>query len=184
MRILASLGLLSIVSIIACGSSGTSATPQDGGAGTSSTTAVSCDTAQDCNPEQCVCTDGETFPTATICLQGSCSVGGNDSFCGTMCKDHGGVTAIRPSPNVATSAECDAWCSKGSALACGTTKCNRFFFCGVPKHSCEAAARAALKCSVEKGTWACSKQSTSWSVSSSCPTFTELCTGSADAGTD
>ena len=94
---------------------------------------------------------------------------------------------VRPHPNVAASAECDAWCTKGASLTCGTTTCDRFFVCGVPRASCEAATRAsceaatraALKCNVEKGDWACSQHSTSWSVSSSCPTFTSLCTDAA-----
>lgn len=86
---------------------------------------------------------------------------------------------VRPHPNVAASAECDAWCTKGASLTCGTTTCDRFFVCGVPRASCEAATRAALKCNVEKGDWACSQHSTSWSVSSSCPTFTNLCTDAA-----
>ena len=93
------------------------------------------------------------------------------------------MSAVQPQPNVATSAECDAWCAKGAALGCGSTTCNRFFFCGVGKRSCEAATRAALRCAVEKGTWACSKQGTSWSVSSGCGTFSELCAAN-DAGTD
>jgi hypothetical protein len=182
MRLLASLGLLTLAAMTACGSSSVTSDPGDGGSTPAAPTA--CASAQECNPDQCVCTDGETFQTATVCLQGSCSTGGNDSFCASMCKSHGGVTAIRPNPNVATSAECDAWCNKGAALGCGSTKCNRFFFCSVGKHSCEAAARAALACAVDKGKWDCSKQSTSWSVSSSCGTFAELCTGTgADAGT-
>jgi hypothetical protein len=163
----------------ACGSSSNGSTSEDGG--TSAAASTTCSTAMECNPQQCVCTDGETVETASACLQGSCVVGDETSFCASSCKSHGGVSAVRPNPNVATSAECDAWCTKGAALSCGSSTCNRFFFCEVPKGSCEAAARAALQCAVDKGEWACSKTSSSWSVGSSCPTFSEECT-SADGG--
>ena len=177
MRTLASFCLLALLAIPACTSSNSGADGQDGGAG------ASCTGAQECNPDRCTCTDGEAFDTATICAGDRCSVGQSDSYCASVCTAHGGVTAVGPAPNVAASAECDAWCAKGAALGCGAAKCDRFFFCGVGKRSCEAAARAALACAVEKGTWACSKQSDAWSVSSSCGTFTELC-GASDAGKD
>ena len=151
--------------------------------GASPTSPVACTTAMECNPDQCVCNDGDTTETASVCFQGSCMQGNDDSFCATACQSHGGVKTIEAHPNVATSAECDAWCAKGASLACGSTTCDRFFFCGVNKGSCEAATRAALQCAVDKGQWACSQHSDSWSVGSSCPTFEELCTGAgADAG--
>ena len=172
-----SLGALAL-SLAACGTS-------DGGGGAATdaaaTSPVACTSATECNPEQCVCNDGDTTETASICLQGSCVQGNDASFCATACQSHGGVKTIEAHPNVATSAECDAWCAKGAALSCGASTCDRFFFCGVDKGSCEAAKRAALQCAVDKGKWACSMQSSSWSVTSSCPTFKELCTD-ADAG--
>ena len=176
------LGALGLAVLVACGSSSNASAPSGDG-GTSAASPPTCTTAMECNPQQCVCNDGDTTQAGTVCLQGSCVVGDETSFCATACKSHGGVSTIRPSPNVALSAECDAWCGKGSALACGSSTCDRFFFCGVPKGSCEAATRAALQCAVDKGDWACSQHGTSWSVSSSCSTFEELCTG-ADAGSD
>lgn len=185
-----SLSLLSVgvvtFALAACGTSNGGTSSPDGG-GTSASSPASCTTAMECNPNECVCGDGETVETGTVCFQGSCVAGNDASFCATSCSKHGGVTTVRAHPNVAASSECDAWCSKGAGLACGSTTCDRFFFCGVPKGSCEAAAQAALRCAVEKGNWACSKNSTSWSVGSSCPTFSELCTGTgtgADAGSD
>lgn len=179
MRTLPCLILLSSAALAAllaaCGSSSNGTASEDGG--TSAAASIACTTAMECNSQQCVCTDGETVETASACLQGSCLVGDETSFCASSCKSHGGVTTIRPNPNVATSAECDAWCTKGAALSCGSSTCSRFFFCAVPKGSCEAATRAALQCAVDKGEWACSKTSSSWSVGSSCPTFSELCTG-------
>jgi hypothetical protein len=181
---LACLGFFVLGSLwlVACGSS-TSGSTSSGDGGASAASPSSCVSAMECNPQQCVCNDGDTTQTATVCLQGSCVMGDDTSFCASACGSHGGVSTIRPSPNVAASAECDAWCGKGAALACGSSTCDRFFFCGVPKGSCEAAARAALQCAVDKGEWACSQHSSSWSVGSSCSTFKELCT-SADAGSD
>ncbi|MDB5220285.1 MAG: hypothetical protein JWO86_8212 [Myxococcaceae bacterium] len=180
MRTLPWLSLPLLTALAACGTSNGSATSSDGGTGGDPAPA-SCTTAIDCNPQECVCSDGDTTEGGTVCVQGSCGVSHDTSFCDSVCAKHGGVSTVRPHRNVATSAECDAWCTKGASLTCGATTCDRFFFCGVPKTSCEAATRAALQCAVDKGTWACSKQSTSWSVSASCPTFAELCTTS-DAG--
>ncbi len=174
------LAFVACVACVACGTSSGGALPGDTSA-TSATSPASCTTAMDCNPAACACTAGETVETATVCSQGTCGTGGNASFCAAVCDTHGGVTAVRPHPNVAASVECDAWCSKGAGLACGVTTCDRFFFCGVPKGSCEAATRAALQCAVDKGQWECSQHGSSWSVGSSCPTFAELCV-SADAG--
>jgi len=184
MRTLSWLGLFTSLTAVsfavaACGSDGGAPASTTGASPTSPPPAAACTTAMECNPDQCVCNDGDTVETATVCLQGSCLQGGNDMFCASSCQAHGGVKAIEPHPNVATSAECDAWCAKGASLSCGSTTCDRFFFCGVSKGSCEAAQRAALQCAIDKGTWACSEHSDSWSVSSSCPTFKELCT---DAG--
>ncbi|MEA2750604.1 MAG: hypothetical protein QOI41_4747 [Myxococcales bacterium] len=192
MRTLPSLGFLSFSfsllsvgvvawALAACSTSNNGTSSGDGGGAASSPT--SCTTAMECNPDECVCSDGETVETGSACFQGSCVAGDDTSFCATSCSKHGGVSTVRPHPNVAASTECDAWCTKGASLACGSTTCDRFFFCGVPKGSCEAAARAQLQCAVEKGDWACSKNSKSWSTSSSCPTFADLCTG-ADAGSD
>ena len=183
MRTLPWLGLFTSLSALgfglaACGTSdGTVVTTT----GASPTSPVACTTAMECNPDQCVCNDGETVETGSACLQGSCMQGGNEMFCASSCQTHGGVKTIEAHPNVATSAECDAWCAKGASLSCGATTCDRFFFCGVSKGSCEAAQRAFLQCEVDKGMWACSEHSNSWSVGAACPTFKELCTG-ADGG--
>jgi len=174
MRTLRALAFLTFVAAAACGSSsgnGTLAQATD----PASTTA--CTTAEDCNPQECVCTDGQTFSSAAVCSGGSCLTGFSESFCTSACKSNGGVSSIRPARNVATSPECDAWCNKGASLGCDSAACNRFFFCGVPKGSCEAATRAALKCATGEGTWACSEHSSSWSVTSSCGTFASLCDG-------
>jgi hypothetical protein len=183
MRTLPWLGLFTSLtaiafSLAACGTSDGIGGPTTVAA---STSPAACTGAMECNPDQCVCNDGDTAETPTICLEGSCGQGSNDSFCASVCQSHGGVKTIEPHPNVATSAECDAWCAKGASLACGSTTCDRFFFCGVDKGSCEAAKRAALQCEVDKGTWACSEHGNSWSVGAPCPTFKELCTD-ADAG--
>jgi hypothetical protein len=171
MRILGALGFLSfVVAAAACSSSSGDSTGAQQG-----TTTTACTSAEDCNPEECVCADGKTFSTGAICSSGSCLAGYSDSFCASACKSAGGVTEIRPSRNVATSAECDAWCNKGASLGCASKSCNRFFFCAVPKDSCEAATRAALKCAVDEGKWACSTHSDLWSVTSSCGSFASLC---------
>jgi hypothetical protein len=181
---LLSVGVVAFA-LAACGTSNSGTGSGDGGAGGAASSPASCTTAMECNPNECVCNDGETVETGSACLQGSCLAGNDASFCMNSCSTHGGHAAVRAHRNVAASSECDAWCTKGAGLACASTTCDRFFFCGVPKGSCEAATQAALKCAVEKGTWACSKNSSSWSVSSSCPTFSELCTGTgADAGSD
>ena len=178
MQTLRALGLLSLVAAAACGSSSGSGTVAQA---TDPASPTACTTAEDCNPQECVCTDGETFASGTVCSGGSCLTGSSDAFCASACKSAGArVSSIRPARNVATSPECDAWCSKGASLGCGSATCNRFFFCGVPKGSCEAATRAALKCATDDATWACSTHSASWSVTSSCGTFAALCDG-ADA---
>ena len=172
MQTLRALAFLSLVAAAACGSSsgGDQVTQA-----TDPSSPAACTTAEDCNPQECVCTDGQTLTSGTVCSAGSCTGGFSESSCASACKSNGGVSLIRPARNVATSAECDAWCSKGASLGCGSTKCNRFFFCGVSQGSCEAATRAALKCAVDEATWACSTHSTSWSVTSSCGTFASLC---------
>jgi hypothetical protein len=181
MRTLPWLGLFTSLGAIALSLAACGTSDGTGGAttGASPTSPAACATASECNPDQCVCNDGDTTETATVCLQGSCVQGDHESFCANACQSHGGVKTIEPHPNVASSAECDAWCAKGLALSCGTTTCDRFFFCGVEKSSCEAAKRAALKCEVDKGKWACSEHSNSWSEGSTCPTFHELCMGTA-----
>lgn len=180
MQTLRALGFLSLAAAAtaACGSSSGSDTVAQA---TDPASPSACTTAEDCNPQECVCTNGETFASGTACSGGSCSTGFSETFCASACKNAGaGVRSIRPARNVATSPECDAWCSKGASLGCKSSKCNRFFFCGVPKGSCEAATRAALKCATDEATWACSSHSDSWSVTSSCGTFASLCDG-ADA---
>jgi hypothetical protein len=174
-------GVLGALVVTACSSSNGTG-PTDGGS-SATTSPTSCTSAIDCNPDECVCGDGEVFEGAAICFQDTCSTGDSASACASMCEGHGGVTSIQPSPNVASSDECTTWCNKGAALGCGNKKCDRFFFCHIEKDSCEAAARAALKCAIDEGTWQCNSDGKSWSVSSSCKDFTELCTG-ADAGTD
>lgn len=177
MQIHRALGFLALVAAAACGSSsGNGPVTQ----ATEPTSPDACTSARDCNSQECVCVDGETFSSGTICSGGSCLVGDQGPFCASACKSNGGVSSIRPARNVASSPECDAWCNKGASLGCASTKCDRFFFCGVPKGSCEAAKRAALKCAVEEGKWACSARSDQWSVTSSCGTFASLCDG-ADA---
>jgi hypothetical protein len=178
MQTLRVLGFLPFV-LVAAAACGTSSGDGTLVQATDPASPAACTTAEDCNPEECVCTDGETVSSGTVCSGGSCVGRFSESLCATVCKDHGGVSTIRPARNVATSPECDAWCNKGAALGCASTKCNRFFFCGVSKGSCEAATRAALKCVTDQGTWACSAHGDAWSVtSSSCGTFASLCDGS------
>lgn len=172
----------SVFALAACSSSSSgNGASQDGGSSTSSSP-TSCTGADECNPDQCTCNDGQAFASATICANHTCSTA-SDTLCPTLCQGHGGLKSIAPAPNVASSPECDAYCAKGASLQCGgASKCNRFFFCGIGKGDCEASARAALDCAVKQGDWACNSNK-GWGVSSSCGTFRNLC-GASDAGSD
>ena len=179
MQTLRALGFLSLLAAAAAAATACGTSSGDGSLAqaTDPASPAACTTAEDCNPDECVCTDGESFASGTVCSGGSCLGSYSASVCASTCKSHGGVSTIRPARNVATSPECDAWCNKAASLGCGSTKCKRFFFCGVSKGSCEAATRAALKCATDEGTWACGAQPDSWSVTSSCGTFVSLCDG-------
>lgn len=166
--------ILVVCSAAACGSSSGNGTVAQA---TDPAAPAACTSAEDCNPQECVCADGETVAMGTICSGGACVTGSSESFCASACKSNGGPSSVRPARNVAASPECDAWCEKGASLGCKSTTCNRYFFCGVPKGSCEAAARAALKCATDRGAWACSKHGDSWTVTSSCDSFASLCDG-------
>lgn len=139
---------------------------------------ATCKSSTDCNAWVCVCQDGETLPSPTACANDVClQTTAESSFCKNGCRDHGGVREVRPAPHVASSPECEAWCAKGEGLKCGTLSCERYFFCGISKTECEASKRAALRCQIDEGTWACNGRQ-GWSVQSSCGTFSDLC----DAG--
>jgi hypothetical protein len=133
-----------------------------------------------CDPDRCVCSDGTTADTSTSCLGGTCSTGGM-SECTMRCGGHGGLASVGPAPNVATSAECDAFCNKIASLACGSSKCDRYFWCLVQPGECEASVRAVLACQAQTEMFTC-LDGGGWSGTGSCFQQPNLCGG--DGGSE
>lgn len=149
-----------------------------GCSGSNEAEAQSCQSSDECTEWQCVCGDGFQLGLSE-CMAGECATA--DQACGGVCSQHGGVTSAVPTPSVASSPECDAFCAKVESLGCKSSFCDRHAFCRVELGSCEAAARAKLACQVEKGAWQCG-DGTGWSESDSCTLDPLLC--SLDGGSD
>jgi hypothetical protein len=189
------LGAIAAAILVACGSSGSDTTVQpaagSGGsagaaeAGSSDAAAAggtdaggSCVSANECAQWQCTCTDGTVFLSPRTCAGGDCHAG-DIGQCAPYCQPHGGTDNVQISPNVANSSECDAFCAKVASLGCtGNLTCDRYFYCLVTAGSCEAAARAKLKCKVDKGNWTCNQDAGGWEVDSS------ECSQSEECGSD
>ncbi len=67
MQTLRVLGFLTLVAAAACGTSSGDGTLAQA---TDPASPAACTTAQDCNPQECVCTDGETTASGTVCSGG------------------------------------------------------------------------------------------------------------------
>lgn len=171
--------------VVACSSSSTSGGGSHADAaaqGGSDGATTRCTTASDCVTYECVCDDNTTQLTATTCENSTCI--DMSSECTTLCASAGGVKSVAPQPSAVGSAECVAWCNKANSLACaGAQPCDASFFCAVPVDGCVAATRAKLACDVQQGTWACNtgSEGAGFGVTSSCGTYTSLCSGDSGA---
>ena len=99
----------------------------------------------------------------------------DEDECAATCDELGGFLSIEPVVSAVGTPECDAFCAKADALACGGNSCKsqQDFWCTASPGECIEALEAQLQCKTEMGEFTC--DGNSWQMSAPCGTFDELC---------